>query len=566
MFLKNDMRPAVAGASANFADKADRQKHNDALSFAGAAEAEDFNAFHPHAGRDDMSKQRAGSKQKRSGGSDKKLIIIIAAAVAVILLLALIIGVALSGDKHITYEDNAYLAYADAEGTYHVTVNGKVLDHEFEGDVEVIPSADLSFSYVTDETADGTKVYLLEGKELTSITYSAVAETLSFASLKPGVIYRNDSKYYLYSDKYGEQYLGKDILSCLLSGDASTVVYTKKDSKADGNDSELWMHKNDSNEKIAKNCNPVALSNYGDYLYVTSPDTEGINSLYVVPTKKLEKIPVPNSSGFTGFSGLNVKGTEAIFYTVNTEGKTATCLFRMKKEETLVLASSLLTQATVDPSIAIYDSFADTYFSGISTNEEGNIAYPTYHLSKKFECVKIAAYQGKFSPDGKYFYYVNNDGELRQMDLSDENRTGKMLFEDVVDYAITEKGNVYVLNAEDELRFYKLSTGKRSVIYQDAEKMSFYQYANEVYFSGSEEADVSVFISEEGSEKDIAKFGSTQISNVPSFTHPNGKRSYAYYYDSDNGALMLFYTANGKSFKLITQDCEGINGIEVNYD
>ena len=154
MFLKNDMRPAVAGVAANFADKADRQKHNDALSFAEAAEAEDFNAFHPNAGRNDMNKQRTGRQTKKSGGPDKKLIIVIVAAVAVVLLLALIIGVALSGDKHITYEDNAYLAYADTEGMYHVTVNGKVLDHEFEGEVQVVPSADLAFAYVTDETSD----------------------------------------------------------------------------------------------------------------------------------------------------------------------------------------------------------------------------------------------------------------------------------------------------------------------------------------------------------------------------------------------------------------------------
>lgn len=566
MFLKNDMRPAMAGAAPCNAGNADRQKQKDAFAFAGAGEAEDFNSFHQHAGREDIHRSRTGRRPQQPKGPNKKMIIIIAAAAVVVLLLALIIGVMLTRDKHITYEDNAYLAYADDTGNYHVTVNGKVLDFEFEGEVNVTPAADLSFAYVTDETADGINIYLLEGDKLTSISYSAVSEALSFASLKPGVIYRNDNKYYVYSERYGEEYFAKDVLSCLISGDASTVVYTKADKK-NAAETDLYLYQDSSNNMIASNCTPVALSNYGDYLYATSLDADGNTNLYMISTKKLDKVAVPNSTGFTGFAGLNVKGNEALFYTVSAaSGKTSTCLFRVKQGETLVLANSLLTQNSVDPSIAVYDSFADTYFSGITTNEEGNVAYPTYHLSKKFECTKIASYSGKFSADGNYFYYINNDSELRQMDLSDGNRTSKMLFEDVVDFAITEKGNVYVLNSDDELRFYKLSTNKRTVIYQETSAISFYQYANKVYFAGADDADVSVYISEEGSEKSIAKFGSTQISNVPSFTNTNSKRSYAYYYDSDNGALMLFYTANGKSFKLITQDCEGINGIEVDYN
>lgn len=565
MFLKNDMRPVTAGVAPCYAGKTDRQKQNDAFAFAGAGEAEDFNSFHPHAGRDDMNRSRTGRQTKKSAGPNKKTILIIAAAAVVLLLLILVVGVIVTRDKHITYKNNAYLAYADDTGNYHVTVNGTVLDYEFEGDVQVIPSADLSFAYVTDETADGLNIYLLEGTKLSGISYSAVSEAVSFASLKPGVIYRNDNKYYVYSERYGEEYFAKDVLACLISGDASTVVYTKADKK-NAAETDLYLYQDSSNNMIASNCTPVALSNYGDYLYATSLDSDGNTNLYMISTKKLEKIPVPNSTGFTGFAGLNVKGNEVLFYTVASSGKTSTCLFRVKQEETLVLANSLLTQNAVDSSIAVYESFADTYFSGVTTNESGNVAYPTYHLSKKFECTKIASYSGKFSSDGNYFYYINNDSELRQMDLSDENRTSKMLFEDVVDFAITEKGNVYVLNSDDELRFYKLSTNKRTVIYQETTKISFYQYANKVYFAGADDADVNVFISEEGSEKSIAKFGSTQISNVPSFTNTNSKKTYAYYYDSDNGALMLFYTSNGKSFKLITQDCEGINGIDIDYN
>jgi hypothetical protein len=89
-----------------------------------------------------------------------------------------------------------------------------------------------------------------------------------------------------------------------------------------------------------------------------------------------------------------------------------------------------------------------------------------------------------------------------------------------------------------------------------------YNYGNTVYFSEEGDTDVSVFISKEGSAKEICKFGSTQINNVPYFTHPTSKKTYAVYYDNDTDAMALYYTSNGKRFKLVTQDCGSVVGME----
>ena len=563
MFLNNSMHPALAGAGAQSNPTIHNDSKRDAFAFSGASETEDFNAFRDSDHDAGFKKQPRRNPKSSGGGLSKGMIIAIAVAAVVVILLAAIIAFAVTRDKSIKYEDNAYIAFADEDGNYRVAVNGTILDDEFEGDVTVTPSADYSFAYVTDETSEGKNLYVLKGKDLELVTMGPVQDIISYASLKPGAIYVDENgRHCLYSEKVGDISIGKNVTSSMLSGDASTVIYTKLDKN--GETDVILLRDDYSEENLGSNCVPVAISNYGDYLYTASINKEsGVSSLYFYKTKNQDGImeEVPNSEGFTGITAINRKGTEIVFTTTNAELKVSSSLFRLKKAETTYLAGVVLGIVPVDPQISIYDSFADTYFSGMLISEKGT-AYPTYHLSKKFECVKIANYSGKFSNDGDYFYFINNEGELREMDLTDENRTQAKLFDGVVDFAITEKGNVYALNDENELRFYQRSSNKRPKISDDATGISMYNYGNTVYFSEEGDTDVSVFISKEGSAKEICKFGSTQINNVPYFTHPTSKKTYAVYYDNDTDAMALYYTSNGKRFKLVTQDCGSVVGME----
>ena len=566
MFLKNNLHPIAVGAGASSNATLNRSKQNDAFLFAGSSETDDFNSFSQTTSHEEprrRSSQGRPASQRKPSGPNKMMIIGIAVAIAVIALIALIIVVVLTSDRHIKFTNNAYFAYADENANYFVNVNGKAIEHEFEGDVKVIPSADRSFAYIEETTADGISVYLLKGKNLKLLTMSPVSEICSYAMLKPGVLYINNDQLSLYSEKLGDTYIAKGVEAeyCMISGDASTVVYTKE-KKNNAAETELYIYVDGSANNTRFNCKPVAISNYGDYIYAAA-ETEESTALYYITTKNQESKEVPASAGFSQVLMLNRKGDEIIFATQSAEKNNSTAIFRLRKEETVVMAPTVLSLCTVDPSIAVYDTFADTYFTGTITNEEGQTANPTYQLSKKFECAKISSYSGQFSNDGDYFYYVNADQELIQMDLTDSNRQKKSLFVAVTDFTVTQKGNVYVLNEDEEIRYYKRSTGVKDPISPEADDISFYPYANKVYFSTEEDAGVIIYSSEEGSDPEIAKFGKTQISGVPNFTQPYSKKSYVWYYSDDDSAYMLFYTSNGKTFELISQNCI-IDGADYN--
>ena len=562
MLNKNNMRPAMAGAAPSYGGNV-AHRQNDSLNYQmGTSEAEDFGAFHSFSEKEEP--RRPAKRPTPKKAPDKKAILIgVIAAVVFVLLVAVIIGVSLAGGgSNITYTDNTYVAYADGDGNYHVVVNGSVLDDTFEGEVEIVPSTDRSFAYVTDTGLEGVDLYLLKGKKLEAITTSPVSEVLAYAGLEPGVVFKENDKYYLYSEKTGEERITSDITTdnLMISGDASTVVYNVAIDESAG-ETYLCVYQDGSSSKVTKNCKPAAVSNYGDYVYGVAKDTNGMNNLYVITTKDNEKFAVENSTGFVSITAMNVGGDELLFVCSN-ETDCNTFAYSFKKGTTTSLAKYLLTPSTVDPRIAVYDTFKGIYLEGY--NLDGTKALTGY-LNKKFEWNHIVRAVGKFESEGEFFYYVNDEQSLMQLDLTDDNYPKFKIDDDVVSYTITEKGNVYSLNEDKQLRFYKVSTGKKTRISDDATEISIYNYANEVYFAEEEAVNVNVYTSKEGGEKDVAKMDSTQITDVPTFSDPSSKKCYAYYYDVDNN-WMLFYTSNGKNFDLISNDCQAINGVSFFED
>ena len=563
MFLNHTMRPAVAHTGMGGNETSNDTLRRDSMAFQnGASEAEDFHAFHQGAGRDEVRRRPQPRNGGRPTNNKKPMIVAVCIAAALLLLILLVVGVALSGDGHVTFDDNAYIAYADGDGNFYVSVNGSVIDYKFEGEVEVLPAADHSFAYVTDTSAEGVQIFVLNGKKLETVTTSPVEDAIAFASLKPGVIFQENGKIYLYSEEVGEEMITKDPTAdnFMISGDASTVVYTEAVENSAG-ETQLHLYQDGSSDKLQKNISPVAVSNYGDYIYVKKLGKDGTYSLYTITAKDRESLLIEKSEGFTAITNVNVKGDEILFCTLNGTD-VYTCLYRFDDHETIQLSKSYLTPAEVDPSIAIYGSFKNTYMESVNLSLTEGVSNATFYLNKKFEIVKISSFSGEFDNEGKYFYYINGDKALIQLDLSDENLAKSKIDDDVIDFAVTEKGNVYSLNEQNQLRFYKVSTEKKFRIADEITTISMHDYANEIYFTMSDDVDVSVFTSKEGSDEEIAKWGSTQITSVPFFSNGGSKKTYAYYYDIDSG-WMLFYTSNGKSFKLISNDCGAINGVEI---
>ncbi len=559
MFDKNSMRPAMAVACSACGQAFAASRRNEAMMYSGAAETEDFNSFNSFSEHTEPKQRQQKKRAPKKGGANKALIIGAIAAAAVVLLLTVVVLFALSGGQDITYTDNTYVAYADGDGNYHVAVNGSVVDFVFEGEVQVIPSVDRSFAYVTDTGLEGIEIYILNGKELEPVTSSPASEVLAYAGLKPGVIFKENGKFYLYSEKTGEERITSDSTTehMMISADASTVSYTVAVEDSAG-ETYLCIYQDGSSNKVLKNCVPVAVSTYGDYVYGSTKDAEGRDVLNVVHSKDETKVQIENSNGFIGITAMNVKGNEVLFC-VSNGADCNTYLYSMKEERSISLAKYMLSPATVDPDIAIYDTFKGVYLQG--TNLDGTRDLTGY-VTKKLEWKNIARAIGQFESEGQYFYYIDDEMTLRQLDLTEKNYPKVRIDDDVIDFTLTEKGNVYSLNDDNQLRFYKVSTKKKTRVSDDATEISIYNYANEVYFSEAEAVDVSVFTSKEGGEKKIAELDSNQIGSVPYFSDTNSKKCYAYYYDLDYG-WRLFYTSNGKSFKLISDDCQALNGVAL---
>ncbi len=572
--LFHNLHPAVAGAAPMANGSTSRRA--DGLTFdTGAGEAEDFNAFHntEHSGAERRAPRRPNGEKKPSGAGklSRPLLIGIIVAAVVLLLAVLVICVALSGDKNITYENNAYLAYADGDGKYHVMVNGKILDTDFEGEIELIPSADNSFAYVIDNGLEGKQVYLLEGKELTQITSSAspAVSVMACASLTPAVIVEEDDSYRLYVDDSDYRIVRKNASpeNFRISADGSTVVYTAIPYNVAENAGErrLYIFRDGSAEPINTPCVPEAVSGNGDLVYVRVTK-EGQNGLYVITAKDGEAYYVDKSIGFAGITSMNKAGDE-IMFRISNGAESTTYLYQYKKDgegASYKLRSGYVSVLANNPEVAVYETFAEVYFS---VYDDLGADRGVYFINKDFTISPVAAQQGQFSPDGKYFYYVgatNSGFALKQVDLTDDNFPSTIIYDGVVDFEVTAKGNVYHVDYEGTLRFYKLADDQsyRKGLSDTVSKLSFYNYANKAYFSVADLESVSIYTSEEGSEKETAKLDSTQITGVPTFSAPHSKRCYAYYYDIEQG-WMIFYTSSGKRFNLVTGDCQSINGVSI---
>ncbi len=565
MLFNNRMRPAFATAGAPENGFSPRKKRNDALMLDANSEADDFGAF-----TSDQTRERAPRRERPAAqnsskkGFNRMWIIAIAAVVAVVLLCVLVGAIILNSSGDIQYTDNTYLVYVEDSGNYRVAVNGTLLEETFDGETRVIPSLDRSFAYVECNAADGYLIYLLEGKKLTAITTedSAVTEVLGYAENVPGILYREEGNVYIYSETDGEDLIEKNAEAdnFLISGDATTVIYTRplEDSATEDR---IYLYRDGSSAPIGvKNCTPVKISDNGEYIYAYGYTSTLARKLYCITSEDGEKYPVCDSN-FGGITAINVDGDEIIYYT-STDTKLNSFVYSAQKDESYEIAKGkgIFFPATIDPKIARHETFADCYLQSVSldTNlldEEGATVGYTYYLNKKYEAQSIASALGQFSPDGKYFYYVNSKNTLYRVDLSDLEEAPTKIYEDTIEFAVTQKGNVYMLDNQNFLYFYKASTGKKKSISKIATDISMHQYANQLYFVTEDET--NVYVTEEGSAKELVKMDGIQLTALPEFNTGSSKKSFSYFYD-ENAGYSLFYTGNGKSFKLLTTECDTI--------
>ena len=577
MFLKNSMRPAFAAASGN-AQMHSRRANNDAFTFdTAASETDDFGSFNSSAS---SNNNRAGTNKGKSSGGFKPsaIVIAIAAVVAVVLLMVLIVAIASGSSKDMKYANNTFVAFCDEDGIYRVAANGNVVG-EYENEIELILADDRSFAYVIENSDDGYRITITDGKDVTEITPSPVTKVLATAGLTPGVVWLDaDNGIYLYTEKGGEERITRDVDATsanadenffFISADASTVVYTKIDEDRPAELHHLCVYTDSSETKFQKNMYPVAVSDDGSMIYAYAYSKDSVTkTLYVLPFND-ESDRYLLSNNFLGMVATNAEGNEVVFTTIgDTDSLISTYVvsFNLKKMDEVaqpvrIAKGAVYTPVAINNDVARFSTFEDTYFEAqIPELDIIDNQAPVYYVGKDYEVRRISKFAGKFDPDGDYFYYTNSEGTLQRVDLSDADAVSQKIAEDVVDFEITQKGNVYWLDDTTRLMYYSNSKEKKTRIADNVEGISMHTYSNTLYFTFTDA--VNIYTTEEGSEKEAAKFDSGTVTGLPVFANPEYKKTFAAFYDMDNEEWRLFYTSNGKKFKHISV-CSDIDGFDI---
>ena len=555
MLNNNSYRPAFQTAGQASSPQNARQ-HSGILFNTSSSETEDFNSF-GSTQQARPARRPAPSKQpKRSSGEiDLKKLLVIAASVAAVVLLGIIIAlVATSSGGDLTVKNNSFASY-EIDGKYFVAMNGETIGSGFDNEIELTPALDNSFAYITEDTPDGYNIYILEKKELTNVVTSPVAEVVTFADYTPGVIYKDGEAFYLYSDD-NEDRITKDPTAgnFVIAPDASAVAYT---SAKDNNPLEfkLYLYVDGISESYASNMYPVEVANGGKYIYAYGISSEDYVSkkLYVIAPADNEKISIV--TGFVSLNYMNIKGDEIIYSSGSLETGVQSYIYNVKKDESFKIGAGLCVPLISDPSVALLSSLKDIVVENTLRvpNAEGKITTATYYIDKKYDSSLISKYNGTLNSDGDKFYYINDDKTLNFIDLNDKNRTIQKIAEGAVDFVVTEKNNLYYLDDDSRLMFYKESTAKKRKVADAVESMVLNSYSNILYYEVEE--DTKAYATEEGSAPEIAKFDRSEIISAPIFASEGQKRTFAYIWNEDTATFDLYYTSSGKTYKLVASDC-----------
>lgn len=609
MLFKNTMRPAFATSGAVGSAKADRSKIKDFFTKSEQSADDDFNAF----GNTQDKQQRASAPKQERPQQPKRppqrrkrakaqvqwvpILTIAAAVVAVILLVVVLVAIFSAPQKNMKAEDNVYFAFVDSNGDHRVMSNGDLLDKTFGEIKELRPAADRSFAYifesVTDESTGeaGIKMYILEGKKLTEIEAVATSmdDIIDTAEYEPGIIYKENSSFTYYSsDEHAPITSKSSAKNFVISGDAKAVVYTTA-STEDPDKTRLNYFSGGISLAIGPaNIVPLEMSIDGRYVYGIHY-SGALHSLACLEVEDegescTDHIIARSSDYGTikGITGMNVKGNEIIFYAEKTKtdensGEQVSAglvsyMYKIKDSKPEEIAEGKFTPVYAGDSVVCPETFLGTYFmcekkvetvtaEGTDTKD---VAL-TYFLTKN-GATPIANTVGTFSPDGKYFYYIDNQTQNTKklmrtpLNSKDFQKDTELIMEDVDSFSIIENGDVYVMRAEDtklkkgHIYFWDSSTEKPNRVSYNAVLGSMSVCANSIFFSESVDDVITVYISTEGSAKEKAEFKSCTPSVTPTVEMGAGKKGYAYFINED-GSVKLFYTSNGKKFSQKASDC-----------
>jgi len=628
MLNNNGMRPAFAASGAQGFSNADRSKMNSHISFSEAqAEADDFNAFGSTPQTPKAQPKRTQPKKAKQPKQPKPpakipLSTILKACgilAAVILVIVLLVAIFAAPKKEIRYEKNVYFSYVETsdsgESVTRIVSNGKLLKETFKGDVKLTPADDYSFAYIvqhiTTEEEGGKKpgyyTYILKGKKIKDLEFCSEAEP-QLARLEPGVVYQKGSGTFYYNSKASGLITGlkgMDIKAFKISDDAKVIVFPTQDDT--GKYSLMYFRDGNSNAIYSTTdedgvITPISLSIDGKYVYAHNY-AQGVASLVYFEVKKNNEGEVKPQTIFSSTAsdtfteesivGINANGKEIVFH-AQKDGKTVSYLCKIsKKNELTELGEGVYTPVYADYRVVRPKTFVGSYFEckvdfDVSVDESDDeeetpntttvTTIATYLLDKKGKrLVANAPEAGKFSPDEKYFYYIDDTKVLKRVSLKskDFKKSEKTAFNAADDFIITEKGDLYVMynnslegNNIGQVYFINSSNLKPTLIADNVDLESVQHCANSIYFSLADDDKKTVYISTNGSDDKSLSFKDGTPAQAPKIVigvsgvehNAMNKRAYAIFVDT-NDSVKLYYTSNGKKFKYVAGNCtiDGFN-------
>ena len=594
MLLKNDRTPALAYAAYK-GSNADKNLANDDFITRMNAEGDDFGNFSSNAPTQKSKPSRNNQNRKKPRKSNepakkmnyKPFIFAGIAIIALVIIIALVVAIFNAPKSSAKISDTVYFTYIDENNEYHVVVNGDELKDTFKNEIELIPSADNSFAYILETVEEdvnatsGIRMHILQGKKLQTSVELADSVELSnelgyaYANLKPGIIYKRGARYNLYTGDSNAPITGESSAAdFVISDDAKTVVYTI-DSKKDSSVRMMKYFQGSGSKDMQTGFTPLAISSNGRYIYGTADKT---GRFYYIDAKAKEIKPkaITNESygSFGEITEMNADGNEIIFYTHTNKG-IVSFYYKIKDKSPTTLAQGIFKSVSIKSDELYPSTFIGSYFvsqtSDIAYTDEGEVSsdatgnFATYCL-KKDGAVKIANTAVKFSPDGKYFYYIDETSQLVRTPLSSTNyeENTENVLGYITEFALTEKGDVYMFctisDKENDpvLLYYWDCSTKKSIIISDlADPKSMRICVNTLYFSETKsnngESATTIYTSTDGSSKSVAEFKSTNLTKAPTIDMGIGKNGYAYV--TDESTTMVFFTSTGKKFDLVCDSC-----------
>ncbi len=490
---------------------------------------------------------------------DTPVIIAVASVLVAIILIALVITIVALSNKNIEYKDNTFICYEDADGSYRLARNGKVLKEFFTDEIELTVASDNSFTYVTSPADEGYNVYLLNGSKLELIC-EGVEDVLAYAEFEPGVVYITHGRTAYWYDGAEVLLTGNDTRAknVIISPDGSAIAYNCPRPNSDLYALYLYIAAEGTPEQIGAgkdSLTPVAVSDKGEYVvaYALNPTDNITKELYAITEGDRYRISGISGS-FENVTYVNADSSEIVFTTsTGTDSNAHSYVYNCKNtgarknNSAYDIGAGVSIPQISDSDIARLDTVKKCYFRNTTKRS-------TFYVNKKYETNNISSFLGQFNTDESYFYFINDNKKvLCKMEIKNgKGKVAESVAYDVTDFYITEKGNIYYLDAYLELNFYKLSQEKPVRIATDVTKMNFYEYANTLYFENYDALDVpSALKTTEGSDGKAFKLGKIEMTSLPTITNPNSKKTFAYFEDEKTGEYLIFYTYNGSSFKQI---------------